>query len=73
MIALFDVAADADAAADGSSGVQIHVDITQLPAAPPIGGLATTGMDVPVLLIIAAVVLIAAGAVIVIRRARRRP
>jgi hypothetical protein len=71
MIALLDLAADADAAADGAGGVQIHVDITQLPIAPPVGGLATTGVDLPVLLILAAVLLIVAGTAIVVRRSRR--
>jgi len=73
MISAFELTADADAAAEGTGGVQIHVDITQLPTAPPpLDGLATTGADLPVLLIVAAVALIAVGAVILMRRARRR-
>ena len=72
MIAHFNLDSDADAAADGVGGVQIHVDITQLPTHVPVDGLATTGVDVPMLLIVAAVVLIVVGTAIVVRRTRRR-
>lgn len=72
MIADFDVTTDADAAADGSGGVQIHVEITQVPTLPPVDGLATTGADIPVLLVVVAIALIAVGIAAVVQRARRR-
>lgn len=72
MIAAFDVTTDADAAADGSGGVQIHVDITQIPTHVPVDGLATTGADLSTLLIVAAIALIAVGVALLVRRARRR-
>jgi len=73
MIAAFDLTTDADAAAEGTGGVQIHVDITQVPATPSSpGGLATTGGDIQTVLIVAGVLLIAIGIAVVVHHLRRR-
>lgn len=71
MISAFELIVDADTAPDGGVGVQIHVEISPLGASPPLGGLATTGADLPIVFIVAAVALIAVGAAIVVWRARR--
>ncbi|MFK4762700.1 hypothetical protein ACI3KS_17370 [Microbacterium sp. ZW T5_45] len=80
MSPILELAADADAAADGANtgGVQIHVDITPLstpgpvPTPSPIDGLAGTGADLPVLLIAAGILLLVVGTAIVVRRVRNR-
>ncbi len=73
LLPFLELASDPDAAADGTGGVQIHVDITQLPTiGPSTDGLAGTGTDVPVLLIVLAAALVIGGAALVIQRLRRR-
>ena len=62
---------DLDPETDGPAGVQIHVNITAVPSAPPGDGLATTGGELPALLTAAAVMLIVAGAAMLRLRTRR--
>lgn len=80
MSPILEIAADADAAADGvgTGGVQIHVEITPLSTPgsgglpSPVDGLAGTGADLPVLLIAAGILLLVVGTAIVVRRVRSR-
>lgn len=73
MIAPFDLTSDADAAAEGTGGVQIHVDITPAHTAPPpFDDLAATGGDLQTMLIVAGALLLVIGVGFLVRGLRRR-